>query len=188
MSNNYEDDEDEGLKTEVMWSFRSIKSEVLDAYPNGKCLSEQLNTIGAENTWKVDFYPNGKDSLTLNKVTVVLTLTKSNDKSLLAQTEAECNYRFQNLDKRVNYVGKIDRQKFKSFVSAQDSSFDSTLFSSNEFANPEDKNFLISISILQFKTQITNSEEITFTRNLKSGIEDDFQKVNVNPLFDNAHD
>jgi hypothetical protein len=189
MSNNY-DDEDEALTTEVLWSFRNIKQELLDPYPNGRCITENLNTIGGENTWKIEFYPNGKDSTTLNKITVVITLTKSNDKSLLLQTEAECNFRFQNLDKRINYVGKIDRQNFKSFVSAQDSSFDSSLLSSNEFSNTEDKNFLIGISVSQFKSKVTSNEEITFSRNLKSAtcLEDDFeiQKVNVNPLFDKA--
>ena len=190
MSNNYDDDEDEAIKTEILWSFRNIKDELLDPYPNGRCITENLNTIGGENTWKIEFYPNGKDLATLNKVTIVITLTKSNDKSLLSQTEAECNFRFQNIDKRINYVGKIDRQTFKSFVSAQDSSFDSSLFSSIEFSNKEDKNFLIGINVSQFKSKVTSSEEITFSRNLKSatGLEDDFQiqKINVNPLFDKA--
>ena len=95
MSNNYDDDEDEAIKTEILWSFRNIKDELLDPYPNGRCITENLNTIGGENTWKIEFYPNGKDLATLNKVTIVITLTKSNDKSLLSQTEAECNFRFQ---------------------------------------------------------------------------------------------
>ena len=184
---NYEDDEDDVINTEVVWGFRNIKTEVLNAYPNGKCISEQVVTIGGENTWKIEFYPNGKDASTIDKITVVITLIKSNDKSLLAQTDAECNYRIQNLDKRINYVGKINRQTFKSYVSAQDASFDTSLFH-HQFLNPEDKNFLIGIRIMQFKNQ-PNNEEITFSKNLKSQIsnlDDDFQKVSIRPLHDKA--
>lgn len=163
----YNDDEDEiSLNSEVLWTFKNFKKEVLDAYPTGRCISEQLVTVGGDSTWKVDFYPNGKDNLTAKKITVVITLIKSKERSLLVKTEAECNYRFSNQTRRINYAGKIDRQKFKSFVSAQDSSFDSDIFY-KDFTDSNDNNFLISIRITQFRNP-EKSEEIKFNTNLRS--------------------
>jgi hypothetical protein len=179
------DDEDDGLNSEVVWTFNNFKKEVLDAYPNGRCISEQLITIGGESTWKIDFYPNGKDGLTFKKIVVVITLIKSNDKSLLEKTEAECNFRIQNIDKRINYVGTINRQLFKSYVSAQDSSFDSKILY-DDFTNQNDTNFLIGIGISQFKVKIADNEDIKFNRNVRSqvsSLEEEFQKVNVKPLY-----
>ena len=67
-------DEDLQINSEIIWTFTNVESELLNAYPNGTPLSENLTTIDDLYTWKVDFYPNGKNDDSMNKIYVGLTL------------------------------------------------------------------------------------------------------------------
>jgi hypothetical protein len=42
MTNNTEDEP--AINSEVIWTFNNVKSQLLDAYPNGKALTENLIT------------------------------------------------------------------------------------------------------------------------------------------------
>ena len=204
----YDSDDEISVSSEIIWSFSNFKKQVLDICPNGKSISEQLITVGGEQTWKVDFFPNGKDFLTNKKLSVVLTLVKTNDKNLLVQTEAVCTYRILNIDANKNYAGKIDRQKFKSFVSAYDSGFDSNILDDcsknctiiitiNQFAAKSESRYSSSNNI---NNVLTNNNTISGNSNsnsknvrliqISSAIpsnneEDDYSKKTVYPLHKN---
>lgn len=83
--------EDLVINSEIIWSFSKIKEELSDAYPNGKSLTEHLTTIDGLYTWKIEFYPNGKDAETKNKLYVSLTLINVKD-GAETNVDAECNY------------------------------------------------------------------------------------------------
>lgn len=85
------DNEDLVINSEIIWSFSKIKEELSDAYPNGKSLTEHLTTIDGLYTWKIEFYPNGKDAETKNKLYVSLTLINVKD-GAETNVDAECNY------------------------------------------------------------------------------------------------
>jgi hypothetical protein len=85
-------DEDLQINSEIIWTFTNVESELLNAYPNGTPLSENLTTIDDLYTWKVDFYPNGKNDDSMNKIYVGLTLIATKEGVSDQNVDAECIY------------------------------------------------------------------------------------------------
>lgn len=89
--NMQDNDEDVQINSEIIWNFNNVDKELLAAFPNGKSLSESLKTIDDLYTWKIEFYPNGKNLESMNKLYVTLTLTDVKE-GTSAEVNAECNY------------------------------------------------------------------------------------------------
>jgi hypothetical protein len=121
-----EDDEDLSINSELIWQFNDVDKELLKAYPNGKSLTERVISIGGLYTWRVDFYPNGRDHRTYGNIVVSVSLENSRayDKKPI---EAECNFNLFNKMKRQNYVGKIERQRFELNQAHEDANFESSI-------------------------------------------------------------
>lgn len=84
-------DEDLQINSEIIWTFTNVENELMTAYPNGQALSENLITIDNLYTWKVDFYPNGKNEDSMNQVYIGLTLVNVKE-GVDPTVNAECNY------------------------------------------------------------------------------------------------
>ena len=86
-----DNDEELRINSEIIWNFGNVDKELLSAYPNGTSLTESLITIDGLYTWEVEFFPNGKDLETLNKLYVSLKLMDIKE-GLSSDVNAECNY------------------------------------------------------------------------------------------------
>jgi hypothetical protein len=140
-----EDDEDLAINSELIWQFNDVDKELLRAYPNGRALTERVISIGGLYTWRVDFYPNGRDHRTYGNIVVAVSLenTRAYDRK---PVEAECNFNLFNKMKRQNYVGKLDRCRFEVGQTHEDSSFESCILKECYPFYP----LQITISITQF--------------------------------------
>ena len=149
-----EDDEDLSINSEVIWAFNDVEKDLLKTFANGKCLSEQIISIGGLYTWRVDFYPNGRDHRTYGNVVVVITLQnmKGYDKT---PVEAECNFTLLNKMKRQNYVGKIERRKYELNQAHDDSSFENSILKECYPFYP--LQITISINQFPFGSSVNNS-------------------------------
>lgn len=122
-----EDDEDVAINSELIWTFNDVDKDLLKAYPNGKALSERLVSIGGLYTWRVEFYPNGRDHRTYGNIVVAVSLEgmKGYDRK---PVEAECTFSLVNKMKRQNYSGKIERRRYElNGPSFDDSSFENSI-------------------------------------------------------------
>jgi hypothetical protein len=179
------------INSEIIWTFENVDKELLGAYPNGKSLTENIITIDGLYTWKIDFYPNGKDSETVDKIYVSLTLAEAKSEATVTDVDAECNYYIINKGLNRNYAGKIERRKFTTYLTEYDASFENSLLRECE------NSCLITFAITQFpKVQEVNevNEENTQTKTLAEASsatpvyssnendDEDFQKVTVKPL------
>jgi hypothetical protein len=140
-----EDDEDCSINSELIWQFNDVDKELLKAYPNGKALTERLISIGGLYTWRIDFYPNGRDHRTYGNIVVSVSLenTRAYDKK---PVEAECNFNLLNKMKRQNYAGKIERARFEVNQAHEDASFESSVLKECYPFYP----LQITISVTQF--------------------------------------
>ena len=172
-------DDEPLLNSEISWSFTNVHSQLLDAYPNGKALTDILTTVDGLYEWQIDFYPNGLNSKD-NKINVVLTLKSVKDGQ---EVDAECNYYFIDKSSNKNYVGKIARRNFKANNCEQDSDFD------NSILKECDADCMITFNITQYQNEQEN-DQVTQTANLVSSAnddsninDDDFKKESVKQLF-----
>jgi hypothetical protein len=143
------DDQDMPLNTELVWLFDNLKKQVVESYPIGEAMTEQLVTAGGDNNWEIAFYPNGKDGEYENKIVLVVTYKQKNDED----SDAECFYRIFNNVENINHDGKIDRRIFKSSSSAYDAKLDRSIF--DEFK----QSCLIGVYISQYPTSVAKNND-----------------------------
>ena len=124
MSNSSHDEEDLKVHSELIWTFNNIHKELLDLFPNGQFLSEVLKTINGQS-WKIDFYPNGKES-TSSKIDISIKLLEDKEKQR-DQVKAQCYYSFQNKENNSNYVGDFKSKEFNLNQIEEDSQFENSL-------------------------------------------------------------
>lgn len=141
----YKDDMiDDIITSEAIWTFDNVEEELLKPYPNGKYLSEEIQTIGGE-TWRVDFYPNGKDLKTFGQIILCVTLIKSKN-TTNSTINAECSFSFKNNKRRKNYFGKIPLTTFEDGHSEENSSLDNMILKECSVSYPIN----ITITIYQY--------------------------------------
>ena len=149
---NKEDDvnDDEAvLSSDLVFSFKNTKSELLDKYPNGKSLNDDLRAVDGSK-WEISLFPNGSNMKTENRLTLGLTLVQTNNEEDKATTcEAECIYQVINLSKQKTYSTNISRRLFKLNSTEYDSTFSSSIL--NEIG----ANFIILIEIIHLKSKIS---------------------------------
>ncbi len=177
------------INSELIWTFDDVNKELIQAYPNGKSLSENLITIDGLYTWKVDVYPNGKDTNSKDKLYVSITLVNVKT-GIESNVDAECNYYIINKGQNKNYTGRIERRKFTTYLTEDDASFETSLL---QECNAD---CMISLTITQFPNIPVDliEEQDTHVRSLSDvssatpvysnneGDESDFEKVSVKLL------
>lgn len=99
----YTDDNEDLISSEVIWTFEDVDRELLRAYPNGKALSEEISTIDGMYTWRIDFYPNGKDLKTFGNLILSVSLISSKAANK-APIDAECCFSFKNKKRRKHFL------------------------------------------------------------------------------------
>jgi hypothetical protein len=173
-----EANEDDLLSTEIIWQFANIHSELVSKYPNGECLSEELDSIDKQTKWRIQVFPNGKTPSTQGKLSVLVTLIKSNQEQVLG----ESFYRIVNRNPRQNYVGELKSNVYKLNEANEDSSFDNDLFKECE------DNCALSVQI-NHSTQ-PSDVEIRLAKSAQAPInqapdtqDEDFKKVSVKNLY-----
>jgi hypothetical protein len=143
-------DEDLSINSEIIWTFNDVDKELLKAYPNGQALTEELVTIDGEHTWRVEFYPNGKDLKTYGYIILCVQLVNAkgaNDDDVVSKhVDAECNFSFKNRKRRKHYVGKMNLKKFHLNQLEEDASFESGILKECAYGYP----MVISIGITQY--------------------------------------
>lgn len=159
MTHDHSDDEP-ALNSELIWSFNNVKTQLLDAYPNGKSLTDILTTVDGLYEWQIDFYPNGTDSKN-NKLSVRLTLKNVKD-GLSNDVDAECNYYLINKESNQNFVGRIPRRNFQSDASEEDSDFD------NQILKDFNSDCLITFCITQFLVENQETNDVKTTNLVSS--------------------
>ena len=184
-------EEDLLINSEIIWTFENVDKELLKMYPNGKSLAEDVITIDGLYTWKVEFYPNGKDKSSEDKLYISITLVNVKT-GVESDVDAECNYYLINKDKKRNYAGRIERRKFTTYLTEHDSSFENTLL--KECTN----NCMISLGITQFPNGPKHEQvfktlgEVSSATPIYAAVNDanadefdesDFQKVTVKQLL-----
>lgn len=200
----YIDDNDDLMSSEVIWTFSDVEQELLRAYPNGKALSERVVTIDGIFTWRIDFYPNGKDLKSFGVIIVAVTLEKVNGRNV-KPVDADCTFSYKNKKRRKHFFGKIPLRRFEIEQTEEDSSFDNSILKECESNHP----MHVTITINQYpegyvyssSTESLNRSESTASLNksftdLSSATpkysyfssaerfdEDDFKKDKVNYLY-----
>ena len=119
----FQDDNEDLISSEVIWTFDDVERELLKQYPNGKALSEEVMTINGMFTWRIDLYPNGRDLKTFGKLVLSVTLIKAKKYSFLP-VDAECSFSYKNKKRRKHFFGKIPLQKFTLNQTEEDTSLD----------------------------------------------------------------
>ena len=169
--------EDDLLSTEIIWQFANIRTELVSRYPNGKCLSEELDSIDKQTKWRIQVFPNGKEPSSHGKLSILVTLIKSNQEQVIG----ECSYRIVNRDPRKNFAGELKSNVYKLNEANEDSSFDNDLFKECE----ED----CALSVQVVHSNQPNDFEIRLAKSAQAPInqtsdaqDDDFKKVTVKNL------
>lgn len=192
---------DDIITSEAIWTFDNVEEELLQSYPNGKYLSEEIQTIGGE-TWRVDFYPNGKDLKSFGQIILCVTLIRSSKKNLVP-LNAECSFSFKNIKRRKHYFGKIPLTSFEDEHTEENSSLDNVILKEcgatypiniiiTIYQYPEDYEFPIEQML---ETSVSNSSNFNSIDSISSATpkynfipadqfdDDDFKKVRVNYLY-----
>ena len=117
---------DDIITSEAIWSFDNVEKELLRAYPNGQAISEEIQTIGGGHTWRVDFYPNGKDLKTFGQIILCVTLIKCASENT-DSVQAECSFSYKNIKRRKNFFGKIPLTAYEENQTELDSSLDTSI-------------------------------------------------------------
>lgn len=144
-------DEDQSINSEIIWTFNDVDKELLKAYPNGKAMVEDIVTIDGAYTWRVEFYPNGKDLKTFGFVVLSVQLINApddddDDAATERQVEAECNFSFKNRKRRKHYVGKINMKSYELNHMEEDASFENVILKDCSCGYP----MVVNINITQY--------------------------------------
>ncbi|RNA28395.1 hypothetical protein BpHYR1_037293 [Brachionus plicatilis] len=200
----YKDDiNDDIITSEAIWTFDNVDQELLRMYPNGKYLSEEIQTIGGQ-VWRVDFYPNGKDLKSFGQIILCVSLIRSKDHEC-APVNAECSFSFKNIKRRKHYFGKIPLTTFEDNHTEENSTLDNSILKECGTSYPIN----VTITIYQYPEEYefpteqlletpklsTNSNSLNKIDSVSSATptynfipadqfdDDDFKKVKVNYLY-----
>lgn len=194
-----DDDENEVINTELIWSFDNVQTQLVQKYPLGKAYSETLACPDKAYEWQVDFYPNGRDNITKNKICLVVKLLSGE----LNTVDAECQYSMQMRGDRgpKNFVGEIKRQEYeRGETEAEHCEFDTSMLDIQMADTPSCK---VNITIKQFpkhrnvakvaslRSSASDEHEVKKTSQISSATpqyapmdeEDEFKKVVSKPLY-----
>lgn len=173
-----EANEDDLLSTEIIWQFTNIHSELVNKYPNGECLNEELDSIDKQTRWRIQVFPNGKAPSSQGQLSILVTLIKSNQE----QVFGECSYRIVNRNPRKNFAGELKSNMYKLNEANEDSSFDNDLFKDCE------EDCALSVQIIH--SNQPNDCEVRLAKSAQAPInqtsdtqDDDFKKVTVKNLY-----
>jgi len=172
-----EANEEDLLSTEIIWQFSNIHNELVAKYPNGECLSEELESIDKQTRWRIQVFPNGKSPSSQGQLSILVTLIKSNQDKVFG----ECSYRIVNRNPRNNFAGELKSNVYKLNEANEDSSFDNDLF--KECAEG------CALSVQVVHSNQSNDCEIRIAKSAQAPIDqtadaqdDEFKKVTVKNL------
>ncbi len=159
---------DDLVNSEVIWTFLNVKKELIDSCPTGTSYSDILKTINGQS-WKIDFYPNGKDKESSGCVDLLITFLIDKEKNR-KKINANCYFMLEGIgNKRLKYAGYFQNKSYESNLAQIDSSIQNTLLE-----ELQDGGIIIAIGITELlddtpeKNFITDSNAFDTQYNVES--------------------
>ncbi len=154
---------DDLVNSEVIWTFLNVKKELIDSYPTGTSYTEILKTINGQS-WKIDFYPNGKDEESNGCVDLLITFLIDKEKNR-KKINANCYFMLEGIgSKRLKYAGYFQNKSYESNQAEIDSSIQNTLL--EELQNG---GIIVAVGITELKD---DTEEAVFIADSNSVAQD----------------
>lgn len=159
---------DDLVNSEVIWTFLNVKKELIDSYPTGTSYTEILKTINGQS-WKIDFYPNGKDEESCGCVDLLITFLIDKEKNR-KKINANCYFMLEGIgNKRLKYAGYFQNKSYESNQAEIDSSIQNTLLEELQAGG-----IIVAVGITELQDDpdeqvcITDSDLVTEQYNIQS--------------------